>query len=133
MTAWRKFWYLSSEQKRLLAEAVALLACVRVGLRVLPFRTLRRALELSPTADAASIERVTWAVTAAVRRVRGTTCLATALIVCTMLRRHGHESVLRIGVRQTDRSQLEAHAWVECQGTIVIGEPPEMTGYAVLA
>ena len=133
MTAWRKFRHLSREEKRLLAEAVAMLACVRVGLRVLPFRTLRRALEVRPTAEAVSIERVTCAVTAAARRTRGTTCLVTALVVSAMLRRYGHESVLRIGVRQSDRSLLEAHAWVECKGIVVMGKLPEMAGYAVLA
>ena len=29
-------------------------------------------------------------------------------------------------------SALDAHAWVECDGTVVMGELPEMTGYAML-
>jgi hypothetical protein len=49
------------------------------------------------------------------------------------LRRRGHEPLLRIGVRQSDHSLLEAHAWVECDGHIVMGEVPQIAGYAILA
>ncbi len=118
-----------------LSEAALLLLFVRIGLRATSYARLRAWLERmavvmsrprSPGAD------VTWAVGAAGRRITGTTCLAEALAVYTMLRRRGHEPLLRIGVRQGDRSLLEAHAWVECDGHVVMGEVPQIDGYAIL-
>lgn len=117
------------------SEAALLLLFVRIGLRATSYARLRAWLERmavvmsrtrSPVAD------VTWAVGAAGRRITGTTCLAEALAVYTMLRRRGHEPLLRIGVRQSDHSLLEAHAWVECDGHIVMGEVPQIDGYAIL-
>lgn len=48
-------------------------------------------------------------------------CLTEALVVHRLLRRKGYPSELRIGVRKASRSDLEAHAWVEHQGVVVIG------------
>src|SRR5687767_1579062 len=118
-----------------LSEAALLLLLVRIGLHATSYARLRAWLERmavvtsrmrSPVAD------VTWAVGAAGRRIIGTTCVAEALAVYTMLRRRGYEPVLRIGVRQSDHSLLEAHAWVECDGDIVMGEVPRIAGYAIL-
>lgn len=119
-----------------LGEALLLLVFVRIGLRIAQYSRLRGWLALitlvrtrpqSPASD------VIWAVGAAGRRITGTTCLAEALAVYTMLRRRGHEPLLRIGVRKCDRSLLDAHAWVECDGQIVMGEVPQLTDYAILA
>lgn len=48
-------------------------------------------------------------------------CLTEALVVHRLLRRKGYPSLLRIGVRKASQSELEAHAWVESQGVVVIG------------
>ena len=118
-----------------LSEAALLLLLVRIGLHATSYARLRAWLERmavvrsrtrSPVGD------ITWAVGAAGRRIIGTTCVAEALAVYTMLRRRGYEPVLRIGVRQSDHSLLEAHAWVECDGDIVMGEVPQIAGYAIL-
>jgi hypothetical protein len=37
-----------------------------------------------------------------------------------LLRRNGHPADLRFGVRRSER-KLEAHAWVESRGRVVIG------------
>lgn len=119
-----------------LSEALLLLVFVRIGLRATSYARLRAWLErvaLMRSPRQSSVADVIWAVSAAGRRITGTTCLAEALAVYTMLRRRGHEPLLRIGVRQSDRSLLEAHAWVECGGHIVMGEVPELAGYAILA
>jgi hypothetical protein len=80
-----------------------------------------------------SVSEVIWAVGAAGRRITGTTCLIEALAADTMLRRRGHQPLLRIGVRQGEHSLLDAHAWVECDGQVVMGEVPQLTDYAILA
>jgi hypothetical protein len=48
-----------------------------------------------------------------------------------MLRRHVHTPALKIGVRRGAAMSLDAHAWVECDGTVVIGTTPALTEYAV--
>ena len=50
------------------------------------------------------------------------TCLAEALAGRALLARYGLSSELRIGVRRSD-SMIEAHAWLECPGDVLIGNP----------
>jgi hypothetical protein len=117
-------------------EALVLLLLVRAGLRLVPFARLRGWLRRCEHVAARSprpVSHITRAVEAAGRRLGGTTCLAEALVAYTMLRRRGHAPLLRIGVRQRDRSILEAHAWIECDGNVVMGEVPQIDGYAILA
>lgn len=119
-----------------LSEALLLLLFVRIGLRTASYSRVRAWLERVAFVKARTqspVSDVTWAVGAAGRRITGSTCLAEALAAYTMLRRRGYEPLLRIGVRQSDRSLLEAHAWVECHGQIVMGEVPQIAGYAILA
>jgi hypothetical protein len=64
-------------------------------------------------------ERIAWAVSAAGRRLLGSSCLAEAITTCWLLRTQGTNAVLRIGV--ATEPLFKAHAWVECDGKIVIG------------
>jgi hypothetical protein len=77
--------------------------------------------------------RIAWAVGAMGRRVPGTTCLVEALAAHCVLRRHGYAPMLSIGVRHGAALTLDAHAWVECGGTVVIGTAPALAEYAVLS
>jgi hypothetical protein len=38
-----------------------------------------------------------------------------------MLGRHGHQSILRIGIARSQSGEFQAHAWVESNGMVVIG------------
>lgn len=93
----------------------------------------RRRRTSSHAVAVCSVGDVTWAVGAAGRRIGGTTCLVDALVAFVMLRRRGHDPRIHIGVRQSRASAIEGHAWVECEGTVVIGDLPGMAGYARLA
>ena len=53
------------------------------------------------------------------------TCLSRSIVLAWILRRHGVDSDLRIGVRMTNGA-LDAHAWLEREG-IPIGDAP-LTG-----
>jgi hypothetical protein len=119
-----------------LSEALLLLVFVRIGLRTTRYSRLRGWLGRVARVrrrTASSVSEVTWAVGVVGRRIAGTTCLAEALAADTMLRRRGHQPLLRIGVRRGDHSLLDAHAWVECDGQVVMGEVPRLTDYAILA
>ena len=128
---------MTRQDRMLLAEAALLLLLFRAGLVVLPFAWLRRLFDRPAPGPhrAVDAERVAWAVRALTRRTPGpTTCLAQALTVRALLLRHGHAPLLRIGVRRPGTgATLEAHAWVECDGHVVIGALPDLAEYAVLA
>jgi hypothetical protein len=118
-----------------LGEAALLHVFVAAALRTVTYARLQRMLEFMARFSRrtpSSVADITRAIGAISRRAGGATCLVDASVAYTMLRRHGHHPRLRIGVKRGE-SVLEAHAWVECNGTVVMGELPEMTGYAMLA
>ena len=81
------------------------------------------------------VGRIAWAVTAVARRLPGRiTCLSEAIAAHTMLRHRGFRPELHFGVREHSHSSqpLDAHAWVECGGKIVVGELENLADYAVL-
>lgn len=125
----REFLGLPPSDQALLVETAALLAAIRAGLCVLPFRVLRRVLvrmasaaaRRSP-ADRAVAERVGWAVGVAGRHVPACRlCLAQALAAEVLLARRGCPARFRIGVARPAESKLQAHAWVESGGAVVVG------------
>jgi hypothetical protein len=154
-TTWRTFSALGVHDHLLVAEAATLLVVAGLGLRVVPFLALRRLLNCyaghtrsmlgngRKTASVTSVhtdasledrvDRVARAVTAAANRFprRTMTCLTQALAAHAMLARQGHASELRLGVRPS--KPLEAHAWIECEGRIVIGQLENLAEYAVLS
>jgi UPF0716 family protein affecting phage T7 exclusion len=124
----RKFLCLPAAQRHPLLQAVLLLGAIRLGLWLLPFRTLQRLLArlaqaptASPEAGAAAISGVVWAVAGASRYVPGATCLTQALGARVLLARCGQQTQLRLGVTRSAAGQFQAHAWVEWQGRVVLG------------
>jgi hypothetical protein len=97
---------------------------VRVGLSTLRFRTVRSLMmdKARPIADGHTIEQIVWAVQAVGRYIPNATCLTQALVVQRFLIRSGHRSRLRLGVAKDAVRGFEAHAWVECDERVVIGE-----------
>jgi hypothetical protein len=129
------------QRGKLLVEALVLIAAVRIALRMVRFTTVRSALDRwaaprrtgGKSGAPVAADEIAWAVTAAGRRVPGTTCLVEALAAHTLLRRHRQPALLRIGVRQRDALALDAHAWVECDGRVVVGTAAALADYAVLS
>lgn len=127
-------------ERLLLVRAVCLLVAIRLGLGLLPFRTVRRWLTKPVEGNAprvgapqGSIDRIVWAVVVASNYVPGTrTCLPRALAAQTLLTRHGYEACLRIGVVKGTAGEFKAHAWVENQGIIVIGDLDNLSHYSPL-
>jgi Transglutaminase-like superfamily len=128
-----KFARLPPTDRSLLIYSALLLAGVRLGLWLLPFRSLHRLLVKfnrdrhdSQGVEPATIDRVSWAVTVASRYIPSATCLTQALATKVLLCRRGQASVLRIGVTRSTGGEFLAHAWIECNGNVVIGGPDEM-------
>ena len=134
-----KFLQLPSAERWLLIKAALLLGVVRLGLWLLPFRTLRRVLtqlgqesEGLYKSDQCSEDRLAWGVTKASRYVPKATCLTQALATQVLLARRGQQALLRIGVAKGEQGRLEAHAWLESRGQVVIGGS-ELERYTRLA
>ena len=126
MTRLGKFLRLPPADRRLLVTASLLQAGIRLGLSLLPYRKLRRlvdrmALTGTQAAPPVSPERIAQAVTRASRAVPGATCLTQALAAQVLLERRGHPTRVRVGIGRTEGARLLAHAWVECDGRIVLG------------
>ena len=63
-------------------------------------------------------------------------CLTNALAVQFLLGRRGYSTVLRIGVAKKDGSALEAHAWLEHEGEVLLGgvdSPQRFTSFPPIA
>jgi hypothetical protein len=57
------------------------------------------------------------------------TCLTQALATQILLGWRGHPTHLRIGVAYSETGQLQAHAWIESDGQIVVGELSDLPRY----
>jgi hypothetical protein len=130
-------------ERPLALEAAILLVVTHVVLRVSSFKAAARLLTRLSRASASrapdsdpvvSGARVGAAVRAAARRLPNTTCLMEALAAEAMLRRRGVVSTLHIGVRPPSQAAtLDAHAWLECHGHVVVGDHVDLGDYRVLA
>jgi hypothetical protein len=111
-------------------QSTLLLAAIRLGLYALSFAHVRsllgRWVNTSPTDDGFHTDvsnRIVWAVEAASRQFPAIgTCLTQALTVHVLLARRGVQSDVRIGVMRDSQGEFTAHAWLERDGNILIGE-----------
>jgi hypothetical protein len=97
---------------------------VRVGLTTLRFATVRSLImdRARPITDRYTIEQIVWGVRAVSRYVPNATCLTQALVVQRFLITSGYRCRFRLGVAKDAVRGFEAHAWVECDERVVIGE-----------
>ena len=139
MTRLGRFLRLPAADWWLLATAAVLLAAIRLGLALLPYRRIRGLVDrLALTArrghlaPPASPQRVAWAVTRVSRLVPGATCLPQALAAKVLLERRGHPARVRVGINRVEGAPLLAHAWVECANRVVLGGT-DVTRYTPLS
>ncbi len=119
----------------LLLLTFILLTAIRLGLWLLPFRNLLKLVTSinesinSKTAKLFTLNQITWAVNVATRYMPGgAKCLARALTTQVLMNWCGLKPELRIGVSKSEIG-LEAHAWIEYQGKIAIGNLPDLERY----
>ena len=124
----RNFLRLSARDRLFLVKCTGLVGLIRLGLWLLPFRTLRRRLDSLPRPSGRAqtpaqrlVNRAVWGVTTSSRCIPAATCLTQALAARLLLSWWGCPAELRIGVLKDDHQTLQAHAWVERDGLIVIG------------
>jgi len=135
----RKFLSLTPRERILLINALLLLGAIRLGLKLLPYQTLRRLLERMAQpigklqgAEKASVDKVAWVVMVASHYIPGARCLAQALATQVLLERRGYPTQLRIGFTRGKGGQMSAHAWVESEGRVAIGGAGNMARYILV-
>ena len=124
----RRFFSLTAGDRRLLAWAAFLIGAIRIGVWLIPFQNLRRMLALktySPGGQRANShncsDRIAWAVRTASRYVPKATCLVQALAAQVLLRREGYPASFCLGIVRSKEGNVQAHAWVESEGKVIIG------------
>jgi hypothetical protein len=125
----RRFASLPAEDRRRFLVALPVVATVRAALWILPFGKLRAAIARhvrrrsgSPARSPGEADRIAWSVGSAARFVPKATCLTQALAGEVLLRRAGYPADVKIGVAKDPAGKLEAHAWIESGGRVVIGD-----------
>jgi hypothetical protein len=102
---------------------------VRLSLSFVRFQIVLRLLEHSAVRLRARqvdkpvpASRIAWAIDAASQRIpTANSCLPRALAARFLLVRWGYPAEFSIGVARNRDGKLEAHAWVEALGKVVIG------------
>lgn len=111
-----------------LAQALLLLPATGLGLRVLGFERTRSLISAfgEPVFRGADPQRArAMAKMVALAARYGpyrTSCLRKALALRWMLARAGIPAELRLGVRRGAGARVEAHAWVESEGVVLLDE-----------
>lgn len=129
MSLLREFAALPPRARQLVMKATAMVAVIRLALWVLPFPTARRVIAPLGRRSARATRPLTpelidgraFIVQFASRFVPQASCLTQALALQVLLSRTGNPSSIHIGVARAGRKALEAHAWLECDGRVVIG------------
>jgi hypothetical protein len=129
---WRS---LTSSGKLIFIKASTCLLLIKVGLMLLPFSLFRKIFHRATNSRSVSemskdeIDQVVWAVdTAANLLPFELLCLPRALATKYLLRKVP-SLTLEIGVEINPAKSFEAHAWVERNGNIIIGDWPQTVSY----
>jgi hypothetical protein len=125
----RRILRLSTAERWFLMKTALLLETLKLSMWLLPFRVLRRLVDWAAIvplgvrrSDRFSAENIGRVVQTVSRHMPGEkTCLVQALATQVLLVRRGHPAILHIGVLKTDEGTFQAHAWVECEGKVVVG------------
>ena len=123
----RKFLYLSLEDKILFFKAVVLVGAFRISLLIFPLKLVQQFVD-SVTQKLSKPktnpqEKISWCIKTVGNYLLGPeSCLPVALAAKVLLKQNGYPATINIGVYKDNEIKLEAHAWVESEGKIIVGE-----------
>lgn len=130
-----KWGNISGSAKIKFLQAGFTLVLIKTGLAVLPFSTFRRLFykisksETTKNLTSQQISEVVWAVNTAANVIPlELVCLPRALATKFLLRKVPSLS-LEIGIEVNPHKAFEAHAWVEKEGEIIIGDWSDSVSY----
>ena len=118
----KRFARLTMAERLLLIRVLLVVGVARATLWLLPIEAARKAVARAAVGTAGqSQERLVWAVRVASRYLPHATCLTQALAAQALLAHSGYPSQVEIGVTKDESRRFHAHAWVVCQGQVVLG------------
>ena len=131
---WHKFLSLTNQERLFLVNTFLLLGGVRLGLWLLSYQKLLHLLDKLSTVNSGyreiELNDIVRAVNISTHYMPGgAKCLARALTTQVLMKRQGYSPQLYIGVAKGEQGQLEAHAWIEYDQKIVIGELLNLSRY----
>ena len=122
----RRFFSLPASERRLLLRTLWRLCVICLRLHLLPEKKWRPMLDASSSPASGTAEyteqQIAWAVRAAARYVPAANCLPQAIVAKRLLEEQGYRPVIRIGVQRPQERVLNAHAWVDIAGRVVLGD-----------
>lgn len=136
-----------NRRRLLLCRTFVLLLGVRLGLALLAFQKLREVLarlssinrhaqrQLPRNREQTNqvVRQVIWAVENSARLMPGgAKCLAKALTTQVLMERRGCDCDFKIGVAKTKEGALEAHAWIEKDEQVIMGQLPDLDRFKSL-
>ena len=143
MKWWCNLSGLTNRELLFLLKTFLLLGFVRLGLWLLPYQKLLHLLnQISDRNSGAQeielndnhLNQIVRAVNISTRYMPGgAKCLARALTTQVIMKRQGYSPQLRLGVAQGEEGKIEAHAWIEYQGLIVIGDLQNLSRFIPLS
>lgn len=127
---------LPARERLLFAEAALLLPAVHLLQQTLPFARWRRLLSRGPAMERRRQQPSPDELARAVERARQLPgeykCLPAAYALHVLLHRYGYASTVQVGVAHAQNGSVEAHAWVEHEGKILIGALPDLVRFVPL-
>jgi len=132
-----KFARLSWNDRLLLIKTLLLVCAIRLSLWLIPFDRVRKMADRLAHGrrrirHQVSLEKIVRCVEVTATFVPAATCLTQALTCQILLGRAGRRAALKIGVCKAAVGGFKAHAWLECDGKIVIGAIPTLNEYKPL-
>jgi hypothetical protein len=126
-------WWLLAYTSALLVVSRRLLAADRYTIRQVTRWLRRTSRYVPPRRSRPPLSRLAWAIDASTAHLPGEwNCLPRALVAHTLCERWDYDATMQIGVAQSDEDDIDAHAWVEHDGAIVVGEIPDLERYSLL-
>ena len=133
-----KFARLGWAEKRLFIRIVALLVRVRLALWIRPFQHVREMAErlgerrVGDGVKRLSAHDITSLITVGASYIPEATCLTQALVAQVILKKYGYAPELKIGVGRGEAKRFQAHAWIELDGKVIIGQVKMLDQYTPL-
>ncbi|MCW5960595.1 MAG: lasso peptide biosynthesis B2 protein [Pyrinomonadaceae bacterium] len=127
----KKFAELPKAEKTLSFKAFLIVGLVRTGLWLAPSRLVHKLIAalgnpnnelIYPKPD--EIAAIVRWVRIAGKRIPRASCLTQAIAVLILFRLRRRFADLKFGVAKTGPADLEAHAWLEVNGKVILGKVP---------
>jgi hypothetical protein len=121
-----KFIQLENLDKVILIKTILLAWIIRIILWIFPFSVLQKLVDKVSKKPQklkhVSLKKLVWAVNIASKYSPKSTCLTRSITGYILLSRYGYSTKIKIGVSKSDKSNLDAHAWLENNDNVVIGK-----------